>query len=286
MSLKSIWVLSDTLLKNRLQEKDDINIAWIGCCRSPHDGGIAGMPCGEAWGLDSLQNKIKENNVDSVLISLPNFLHCQAAKICLENGIPCSVDKPITTTAKECEELVGIAKAQNVPFTVNSQRRFEPLYEKMKKLVSKGMVEDIITINYLLSHAYIGGGINRWREDKMMAGGGVLLSTGWHVRDIILWLCENNDDYCPIYVNAVDEGVNKNSQVERFASFRIRFRNGAVFNCTLYQDAPEGSVDEEIIIFGKSGTIRMSRRILNRELGDFSAGKLVYQDQKGKVDFF
>jgi predicted dehydrogenase len=272
-------------LRKRLQERDDVNIAWIGCCLSRRNSGTKGIPRSETWGLGSLRGKL--DNVDCVLISLPNFLHHRAAKICLENGIPCSIDKPITTRAKECKELVKIANARNIPFTVNSQRRYEPLYRKMKDLVDRGMIGDIISVNYLLSHAFIGGGRNGWREDRVKSGGGVLLSTGWHVIDVILWLCSGMaKGYRPVAVNAVDEGANKTGQVERFASFRIGFQNGAAFNCTLFQDAPAGSVDEEIVIYGRSGTIRMSRRILERRVGDLSAGNLVYQRQNGHVTRF
>ena len=274
-------------LRKRLQERDDVNIAWIGCCLSSRDSEIEGTPKIATWNLESLREKIDAHGVESVLISLPNFLHYPAARICLENGVPCSIDKPITTTAGECDQLIKLANAKNTPFTVNSQRRYEPLYNKMKDLIDKGMVGDIISVNYLLSHEFIGGGRHGWREDKVKSGGGVLLSTGWHVIDVILWLCSGlAKGYRPVAVSAVDEGANKTGQVERFASFRIRFENGAVFNCTLFQDAPKCSVDEEIVIYGRSGTIRMSRRILERRVGDLSAGSLVYQGQNGQVTPF
>jgi predicted dehydrogenase len=69
--------------------------------------------------------------VDAVTIAAPTLYHHQIARSFLERGIPVLVEKPITTTLAQAEELVEIAAAQGVPFQVGHIERFNPAFEDL-----------------------------------------------------------------------------------------------------------------------------------------------------------
>lgn len=64
------------------------------------------------------------DKVDAVSIAATTTAHYDIAKDCLENGIHCLIEKPITRTKKEAEELIAIAKKNKVKIQVGHLERF------------------------------------------------------------------------------------------------------------------------------------------------------------------
>ena len=75
--------------------------------------------------------------VDAVSIVIPTKLHYQVAKFFLENKINVLVEKPITTTVVEAEELIKIAKKNNLVLQVGHLERFNPALMKANELLKK-----------------------------------------------------------------------------------------------------------------------------------------------------
>ena len=63
--------------------------------------------------------------IDGAFVSTPNRAHFAPCKLALERGIPTIVDKPITVTVADAEELVGLSKARNC---ILNDRVHAPLY--------------------------------------------------------------------------------------------------------------------------------------------------------------
>lgn len=62
--------------------------------------------------------------VDAVSIAAPTVYHYQIAKDCLENGIHVLIEKPITVTVAEADELIALAKARGLLIQVGHLERF------------------------------------------------------------------------------------------------------------------------------------------------------------------
>jgi predicted dehydrogenase len=73
------------------------------------------------------------DEVDAVTIASPTLYHHAIARSFLERGIPVLVEKPITTTLAQADELVEIATSNNVPFQVGHIERFNPAFEEMTR---------------------------------------------------------------------------------------------------------------------------------------------------------
>jgi len=64
--------------------------------------------------------------VDAVSIVVPTTLHHQVAKDFLQAGAHVLVEKPVTVTVEEADELIDIAKQKNLVLQVGHLERFNP----------------------------------------------------------------------------------------------------------------------------------------------------------------
>src|SRR5262249_17327495 len=69
----------------------------------------------------------------AVSIAAPTLYHHAISRSFLERGIPVLVEKPITTTLAQADELVEIAAAQGIPFQVGHIERFNPAFEELTR---------------------------------------------------------------------------------------------------------------------------------------------------------
>jgi predicted dehydrogenase len=75
--------------------------------------------------------------VQAVTIAVPTPYHFKVAKQCLNQGIHCLVEKPLTSTVEEAEELINLAKDKGLVLQVGHIERFNPAVVEMAKYVKK-----------------------------------------------------------------------------------------------------------------------------------------------------
>jgi predicted dehydrogenase len=75
-------------------------------------------------------------NVDAVTIAVPTELHREVAMLFLERGIPVLVEKPITRTIAEAEELVEAARASGTTFAAGHTERHNPAVSAVMPFVT------------------------------------------------------------------------------------------------------------------------------------------------------
>jgi predicted dehydrogenase len=71
------------------------------------------------------------DGVEAVSIAAPTLFHHSIARSFLKRGVPVLVEKPITSTLAQADELVEIAAAQGVPLQVGHIERFNPAFEDL-----------------------------------------------------------------------------------------------------------------------------------------------------------
>jgi predicted dehydrogenase len=82
--------------------------------------------------------------VDAVSIAVPTQSHYEVAKAFLERGVHVLLEKPITNTLAEADELIRIAAAMKVVFQVGHLERFNPVVLALDGVVNKpGFIESI-----------------------------------------------------------------------------------------------------------------------------------------------
>jgi len=149
--------------------------------------------------------------IDAASIAVPTKAHYSISKDLLNAGIHLLIEKPITETVREADELLTIAKSKNLTLAVGHVERFNAAIEAILDI--KG------DIKFVECHRL--GPFSPRVKDV-----GVVLDLMIHDIDILLWLIKS-----PIKrIEAV--GVNVLTKHEDIANARIVFGNGAVCNIT------------------------------------------------------
>jgi scyllo-inositol 2-dehydrogenase (NAD+) len=85
--------------------------------------------------------------VEAVMISAtPETLHYPMAKACLEAGQHVLLEKPIAISLAEADELIAIAEANNLKFTIGYSQRFNNKQSLIKRSVADGSVGDPVSV--------------------------------------------------------------------------------------------------------------------------------------------
>lgn len=88
-----------------------------------------------------------KQKIDAVSIAVPTALHHKVALEILNRGIHVLIEKPIATNLNQAMEIINKAKEKNVKLMIGHIERFNPAIRRMKDLISKGRLGDIISIN-------------------------------------------------------------------------------------------------------------------------------------------
>lgn len=125
--------------------------------------------------------------IDLVVITAPNHLHKKLAKKALTAGKHVVVEKPFTPTVKEAEELIRLAKKNNLILTVNHNRRWDSDFLTVRKLIEEKKLGEIVDYesHFDRFRSEVPGG---WKEDIKNPGSGILYDLGSHLIDQALVL--------------------------------------------------------------------------------------------------
>ena len=84
------------------------------------------------------------DKVDAVSIVVPTQYHFETARAFLERGVHVLLEKPITVTLDEADELIRIAAEQKAIFQVGHLERFNPVILALEGVVNKpGFIESV-----------------------------------------------------------------------------------------------------------------------------------------------
>jgi predicted dehydrogenase len=151
------------------------------------------------------------NLTQAVSIAVSTTAHHEIAMKCLERGVHVFVEKPITASISEAEELVQIASDRKLNLQVGHIERFNPAIISLEKFIIEPM---FIQTDRLAQFNPRGTDV------------AVVLDLMIHDIDIILSLIKSK-------VNKIDaSGVAVVSNNLDIANARIEFENGAVANVT------------------------------------------------------
>ncbi len=168
--------------------------------------------------------------VDAVSIAVPTALHYEVAKAFLENGVDVLIEKPITTTVEQADELIDIAARNNKIIQVGHLERFNPAIVSVRDLISDPV---FIESNRLSIYQPRGTDVSVV-HDLMI-----------HDIDLILHFVKSGVRYChalgtPLVTESVD-----------IANAHIEFENGATANVTASRIS--GKTERKIRLFQKDG---------------------------------
>jgi predicted dehydrogenase len=180
---------------------------------------------------EKYEDLLKNEKIDGVIISLPNFLHQEAAVTSAEYGKHILLEKPIARNVEEGERILSAVKKNSVKMMIGYDMRFDPLLRSIHDQIAEGFFGEV----QIAEATNISGGpfsprsdsagpvkVPSWWLDKELVGGGALLDLGSHLIDLLIWYfgeADSVDSYLKYMFR---------TELEDVATCIIKFKNGPV----------------------------------------------------------
>ena len=137
----------------------------------------------------SIEELVKDPDVELVDIATRSCDHYAHAKIALLAGKDVQLEKPFCTNAEEAAELVALGSQPAGPHLyIRHNRRFENGFEQVNKIIDSGIIGNVYQVKLARN------GYDRRRDWQTLHefGGGQLLNWGPHIVDHSLRFCEGS----------------------------------------------------------------------------------------------
>lgn len=134
----------------------------------------------------NLDDALRDNAIDLVVIATPNVLHATQASAALNAGKHVVVDKPFAVTLTEAEAVIADAEKNRRVLSVFQNRRWDADFLTVQRLIADGTLGDLV---HFESHfdRYRPLVRDRWRE-RAGPGNSAWFDLGSHLVDQALQL--------------------------------------------------------------------------------------------------
>jgi UDP-N-acetylglucosamine 3-dehydrogenase len=213
----------------------------------------------DEWGhgdvVDSWEAAVTRDDVDAVVIAVPNSFHRDVAVAAAIAGKHVLVDKPMACTTDDADEMIAAAVANRVVLVPFQNSRFAAPFVAAREFVAAGRLGAISGFRFAFGHAgpQAWAPNAEWFFDSKLAGGGCLIDLGVHVVDLVRAV--TGDDIAA--VSALLNGLR--GDVEADAQLLARLRGGAVGTIHASWSSVAGS-DTQLTVIGTAGTLHLDNR--------------------------
>ena len=130
---------------------------------------------------------LNDASIDLVIVATPNVTHYAVAKEVLTAGKHVVIDKPITVTSAEADELIQLAKKSGKLITAYQNRRWDSDFLTVRKVIDSGLLGRLVEFESHYDRFRNTLRPDTWKEDGVL-GTGLLYDLGSHLIDQALVL--------------------------------------------------------------------------------------------------
>ncbi|MBA3873758.1 MAG: Gfo/Idh/MocA family oxidoreductase [Anaerolineae bacterium] len=160
-----------------------------------------------------VEKLLEEQKPDLVSISVPTSLHFSVGMDMIGRGLHVLVEKPITSTLEQAEELVAAAKKKGVMLAVGHIERFNPAVMELRRRLREGMLGKVYQIHTQRLSPY----------PSRIQDAGVVIDLASHDIDLMRYL--TGEEIVRVYGETLQS---INSDREDMFNGLMRFRSGTV----------------------------------------------------------
>ena len=131
----------------------------------------------------TLDELASDDDVEVVVIATPPVSHAPIALSLLRAGKHVALEKPMCLTVAEADELLGVAREQGLTLTVNQNRRWDPDYRAIRRVLGEGLLGELFSME-----TFVGGfehPCRAWHSEASISGGAIY-DWGSHHLDWVL----------------------------------------------------------------------------------------------------
>ncbi|KKI90394.1 oxidoreductase [Bacillus sp. SA1-12] len=197
--------------------------------------------------FDHHQDMLEVVPMDAVLICSPHTLHYQHVVDSINHDCHVLIEKPMACSLKEAEELIELASKANKLLQVSYQRHFEPAFLYIREAIANGKIGKLTSITASLYQDWKHLTKGTWRQIPSLSGGGMLMDSGSHIVDVLLWTTS-------LKALEVESKMELHqTPVEQDSFTAIRFENNVVAGLNIIGNAP--CWHETYVFCGEDGAI-------------------------------
>lgn len=197
--------------------------------------------------------KMLENEeIDAISICTESGFHARHSIDCLNRGKHVLVEKPMAMSIKDADEMIKIARDNNLKLGVCHQNRFNPSIQKLRRAIEEGRFGKLIngTARILWTRDDNYYKQAPWRGTKELDGG-TLMNQCIHNIDLLQWMMGSEVER----VHCERGTFLRNIEMEDFGAILIRFKNGTIGIVEGSACVYPKNLEETLSIFGEKGTV-------------------------------
>ncbi len=96
----------------------------------------------------SVDDLLRDEKPDGAIVATPTSTHFAIAKQVMEKKVSALVEKPMAPSSIECEQMVAIAKRNNVVLTTGYIERFNPAVNDVKNIIINKKYGDVLMLEF------------------------------------------------------------------------------------------------------------------------------------------
>ena len=175
---------------------------------------------------------VKRDDVDSVHVLVPHYLHAPLAITALNAGKNVLTEKPMATTLDDARKMVEAANASKGRLGVIFQNRYNPASVELKRLVASGIggkfVGARMSVCWHREAPYYN--MSGWRGFMATEGGGTLINQSIHTLDLLTYIAGRQFKRVRGHVST--DVLGDKIEVETTANAVAEYEDGA--KCVMY----------------------------------------------------
>ncbi|MCP4380851.1 MAG: Gfo/Idh/MocA family oxidoreductase [Hyphomicrobiales bacterium] len=197
-----------------------------------------------------LDKVLRDPAVEGVVLATPHALHEEQALRVIAAGKELFCEKPLTMTAAGARRVVEACRKAGKVLGIGHERRFDPAFEELQRLVDSGDLGKLLLFEANISHDQFRHlGASNWRLDPTHAPAGMMTAVGIHVTDLFAHLAGPVAE-----VRARKGALVFDPPAEDFVSASILFKSGIRANLTSLSATPFYA---RVTVFGDSGWVEI-----------------------------
>ncbi|WP_159882159.1 Gfo/Idh/MocA family protein [Paenibacillus puerhi] len=186
---------------------------------------------------------------DLAIVTLPHFLHKEAALACAEAGCHLLLEKPMALNAEECDEIMQAVRRAGIRILVGHTQRYIPHNLEAKRWIKEGTLGQLLMINDARHIDYFHDSRPAWFFEKRLSGGGILANLGSHSVDKAVWLSGSR----VLRVKALVSHAGSKGDVEGGGAVFLHHENGIA--TTIVQSGYKGAARNETELLFSGGKL-------------------------------
>lgn len=168
---------------------------------------------------------LADPGVDTVDVATPNHLHAEIAIAALRFGKDVLLEKPMATTAGDCDALLAAERDTGHIVSVGHELRQSAQWGRIKMLIDDDAIGDPLFLNINLFRNFYRSGAESWRYDRARVGSW-LLEEAVHYFDLALWYFARHGD--PVSIRACgNQRPGRDNGMYDNVSILLRYASGA-----------------------------------------------------------